>query len=69
MALFPDGGALALELHSLHDVSHDTTPAPLGAMSLRTVLRRPDALKWVAAFDKERLDLASTFADGNPTLF
>ena len=38
-------------------------------MSLRTVLRRPGALKWVAAFDKERLDLASTFAGGNPVLF
>ena len=38
-------------------------------MSLRTLLRRPDALKWVAAFDKERLDLASTFADGKPAPF
>jgi hypothetical protein len=64
-----DGGALAPELRSLHEASHDTTPAPLGAMSLRTVLRRPDALKWVEAFGKERLDLASTFADGKPALF
>ena len=64
-----DGRALAPEIRLLHDASHDSTTAPLGAMSLRTVLRRRDALKWVATFDKERLDSASTFADGNPALF
>ena len=63
-----DGGALAIELQSLHGASHGMTAPPLGAMSLHTVLRRPDAMKWVAAFDKERLDLASTFTGGKPTL-
>ena len=63
-----DGGSLAPELQSLHKVSHNMAPAPLGAISLRTVLRRPGALKWVAAFDKERLDLVFTFAGGKPAL-
>ena len=66
------GGALAPELESLHEASHDATPAPLGAMLMRTVaivLRRPGALKWVAAFDKERLDLASAFAGGKHPRF
>ena len=64
-----DGGALTPELQSLHEAPHDTAPAPIGAMSLRTVLRRPGALKWVVAFDKERIDLASTFADDRPPRF
>ena len=38
-------------------------------MSLRAVLRRSDKLKWVAGFDKERLDLKSMFASGKPVLF